>query len=216
LANLALEEVSLAKAAVFFNFNSFINIVLGLLLFKEATGLRAYLFLLAGGVLLFLGAWWVAGVSAAPSKEGNLQKGIFLSLAAGFFWGVYFVPVKALQIWAPEPGLDFLHVLSGLILGGALPAVLSVLFRKEGPGWIRNTGCGFATALLWAGGTACFLAAIQSLGLSRAVPIINSNALMYAAWSLFVFKEFSLSAWPKVLGGTVLVVAGVVLMALSN
>src|SRR5260221_802686 len=76
LANLALEEVSLAKASVLFNFNSFINIAFGLILFKEASGLRSYLFLLAGGLVLFIGAWWVANLSASPAKEGNLKKGI--------------------------------------------------------------------------------------------------------------------------------------------
>ncbi len=216
LGNLALEEISLAKAAVFFNFNSFINIALGLVLFKEASGLRAYAFLLAGGILLFLGAGWVARVSAAPSKEGNLKRGMLLSLAAGFFWGIYFVPVKALQLWAPEPGLDFLNVLSGLILGGAVPALLSGVFYGTRRGLLKNAGWGFATAGLWAVGTACFLASIQSLGLSRAVPMVNSNTLVYAAWSLFVFREFSLSQWPKVLGGALVVAAGVALMAFSG
>lgn len=216
LGNMALEEVSLAKAVVFFNFNSFINIASGLILFKEASGLGAYSILLAGGILLFLGAWWVARVSATPTKEGNLKKGTFLSLAAGFFWGIYFIPVKALQVWSPDSNLTFLHVLSGLLLGGAVSTVGSAIFIRS-KGWnVRDLGWGLLTAVLWTVGTACFLASIQTLGLSRAVPMVNANTLVYAAWSLFVFKEFPISQGPKLLGGTLLVVGGVVLMAFSN
>ena len=42
LANVALEEVSLAKASVLFNANSLINIGFGLIVFKEASGLKSY------------------------------------------------------------------------------------------------------------------------------------------------------------------------------
>ncbi len=215
LGNLALEEVSLAKAAVFFNVNSFINIGVGLVVFHEASGIQTYVILLAGGGLLFVGAWWVTHVTATPSKEGNLKKGILLSLAAGFFWGIYFVPVRALEAWHPQAGLSALDSLSGLLLGGSIPALLTGLFQRTC--WtLRNIGLGAATAGLWTVGTAGFLLAIQSLGLSRAVPIINSNTLVYAGWSLFVFKEFPFSQWPKVLAGTVVVVAGVILMAFSK
>jgi glucose uptake protein GlcU len=216
LANLALEEVSLAKGAVLFNFNSFINIAFGLLVFHEASGFRAYAYLLAGGLLLFTGAAWVSRISAAPAKEGNLKKGVGLGLLAGLFWGLYFTPIKAAQVWDPQPALSSLDALSGLALGGTLPALALFFFCRKGDWSIRNILLGGMTTFLWAVGTACFLLAIDGLGLSRAVPIVNSNGLVYAAWSLFVFKEFSFSAWPKVLGGTVIVVAGVILMAFSG
>ena len=74
---------------------------------------------------------------------------------------------------------------------------------------------GTATAALWMAGTACFLISIAQLGLSRAVPIVNTNSLMYAAWSFFVFKEIPLSQGPKVLGGTLLAIAGIVLLSFS-
>lgn len=216
LANMSLEEVSLAKASVLFNANTFINIAFGLFLFREASGLKSYLFLLAGGGLLFLGAWWVARISAAPSKEGNLQKGILYGLLAGLFWGVYFTPTKAVQVWDPQAGLSSLDVLSGLALGGTLPALL-LFFSCPKQLWTsRNIGAGAVTTLLWAAGMTFFLLANQALGLARAVPIVNASGLVYALWSLFIFKEFPLSQWPKVLGGTLLVVGGVILMACSN
>jgi glucose uptake protein GlcU len=216
LANMALEEVSLAKASVLFNSNSFINIAFGLLVFHEASGLKAYLYLLAGGLLLFLGAWWVARISAAPSKEGSLRKGILLGLLAGLFWGLYFSPVTEVRRWDPQPSLSSLDVLSGLALGGTLPALLLFFFCGKKDWSYRNVMWGFATTVLWAVGMVCFLSANDLLGLSRAVPIVNSSGLVYTLWSLFVFKEFSFSAWPKVLGGTVLVILGVVLMAFSS
>lgn len=215
-ANLALEEVSLAKASVLFNANSLINIGFGLVVFKEASGWKSYVLLLAGGALLFLGAWWVARLSAAPRKERNLRKGVLYGLLAGLFWGVYFAPIKAAQVWDPQSSLTSSDALTGLILGGTGPALLLAFFGRRKDWTFRNMGLGAATAILWTAGTTFFLLAIGSLGLSRAVPIVNSSGLVYTCWSLFVFKEFPFSLWPKVLGGTVIVVAGVILMAFSK
>jgi glucose uptake protein GlcU len=213
--NLALGEISMAKAAVIFNFNSFFNIALGLTLFHEASGLKGYGLILAGGLLLFLGAWWVSKASAAPAKEGNLKKGILYSCLASVFWGTYFTPVKALETFRPEPSLGSLDILSGLILGGAVTG-LALGFLAAKPRFNRkDAGLGVGTACLWALGTTFFLLSIGELGLSRAVPIVNSNSLVYAAWSLFVFKELPLSQGPKVFGGTFLVVLGIVLLAMA-
>jgi drug/metabolite transporter (DMT)-like permease len=216
LANMTLEEVSLAKSSVLFNVNSFINIGVGLLAFHEASGLKSYLFLLAGGLVLFAGAWFVANIAPAPSKEGDLKKGVLLGILTGFFWGLYFMPVKAVQTWYPEAGLGSLDVLTGLAFGGTFPALLLFLKVPKTEIRSRNIGMGLVTALLWAGGTACFLLAIQNLGLSRAVPIVNTSGLVYALWSLFVFKEFPMSVWPKVLGGAVIVAVGAILTAQSG
>ena len=214
LANAALAEISLAKASVFFNINSFINIAFGILVFHEAAGLKAYLLLLAGGILLSLGAWLVARVSASPKKEGNLKKGITLSLLAGFFWAIYFVPVQWIQRGS-EGDFTPALALSGMILGGGIPSLLAAFPGGVRKGIVKDLGLGFLTALLWLGGTLFFLKANQSLGLSRAVPIVNSSVLIYAGWSLF-FKELPLAQWPKVLGGALTVAAGVLLMALSQ
>lgn len=216
LANLTLEEVSLAKGSVLFNINTFINIAFGLLVFHEASGLKTYLFLLGGGVLLFLGAWWVARISAASSQRENLKKGVLYGLLAGLFWGVYFSPTKAVQVWDPQPTLSSLDVLSGMMLGGAVPALVLFAFCPRGLFKARNIAAGMGTTLLWTLGTAFFLMANQALGISRSIPIVNSSGLVYAFWSLFVFKEFPLSAWPKVVSGTLVVVMGVILMALSH
>jgi len=214
LANDALEEVSLAKASVFFNINSFINIGMGVLLFQEASGWKAYAFLLAGATLLFLGAKGVAGVAASPSKEGNLRKGIVLSLLAGVLWGVYFAPVQAAQ-GGSAGAFTPLMALAGMILGGAVPLFLFGSWKARGRMAGKDLGLGLLTAALWMGGTLFFLKANLALGLSRAVPIVNSNVLMYAGWSL-VFKELPLAQWRRVLGGALTVAAGVALMALSR
>ena len=212
-AYLAMEEISLSKAAVLFNLNSFLNIAVGILLFKEASSGNAAVRILLGGTMLFAGAWWVSRIQAAPAKERNFRKGFLLSLGAGFFWGVYFVPIKAIQLWAGAESLPVLSLVAGLALGGILPALLSGLGKQKTQWTPANIGWGVATCLLWGLGMSFFLSANQALGLSRAVPIVNSNTLLYAGWSLFVFKEIHLRQWPRVLGGTALAIAGVTLMA---
>jgi len=214
LANDSLEEISLAKASVFFNVNSFINIGMGVLLFQEASGWKAYTLLLVGGTLLFLGARTVAGVTASPSREGNLRKGIVLSLLAGVLWGVYFAPVQAAQ-GGSAGAFTPLMALAGMVLGGAVPLFLFGFWKSHGRMTAKDVGLGLLTAGLWMGGTLFFLKANLALGLSRAVPIVNSNVLMYAGWSLF-FKELPLGQWRRVLGGALTVAAGVALMALSR
>lgn len=216
LANLTLEEVSLAKASVLFNANSFINIGMGLVVFHEASGPKAYAFLLLGGLVLFFGAWWVARIGAVKSKEGNLKKGVLYGLLAGLFWGLYFVPVKAVQMWDPQPGLGPLDVLAGLAFGGTWPSLL-LFFACSKKDWTgKNVAFGAVTAALWAGGTAFFLLSIDSLGLSRAVPIVNTSGLVYTVWSLFVFREFPMSVGPRVLVGAAIVAAGAILTACSG
>jgi glucose uptake protein GlcU len=215
-ANLALEEISLAKAVVYFNFNTLLNILLGLVFFHEAAGLKSFIFLLVGAVLLMAGAFWVTKISAPLSKEGNLKKGIFFGLLTGFFWGVYFFSITWVRQKDPQPLIGPLDVLMVLALGGVITALLTPFFVKPQKINRRDLALGFSSAFLWILGMSGMLMAIQTLGLSRAVPIINSNALVYAAWSLFIFKEISFSEWPKVLGSALLALAGGILMALSG
>jgi glucose uptake protein GlcU len=215
-ANLALEEMSLAKAVVYFNFNTLLNIGLGLAVFHEATGIRSYGFLLVGAGALTAGAIWVAQISAPFSKERNLKKGILLSLLTGFFWGIYFFPMTWARSTDPQGSIGQLDVLIVMAMGGAVTAFSVPLFTKiKGFSW-RDLGLASGSSLLWILGMAGMLIAIEQLGLSRAVPIVNANSLIYAGLSLLVFKELRFDEWPKVLGSGLLALAGVVLMALSN
>ncbi len=213
--NLALEEISLAKARVFANSNSFLNIAVGLIIFREASGLQAYLLLLGGGLLIFLGTWIVSSAKAMPMKEKSLKKGIIFGLLNSFFWGINLAPVKALQVWHPDPSLSNLDILTGLVLGGILPVFFFGFFMKRGTWTPRNAGLGIGCAVLWLLGMAFTFAAIQSLGLSRAIPMINASALVYVGWSFFLFKELPLSQGPKVLSGTLLVILGIVFLTLT-
>jgi glucose uptake protein GlcU len=215
-ANLALEEISLAKAAVYFNSNTLLNILLGLVFFHEATSLNSTLLLLMGAVLLTAGAIWVTKIPALSSKEGNLRKGIFFSLLAGFFWGIYFFPITWMRHSDTQTSIGQMDVLIGLALGGAIVAIAVSFFEKTKKTSPLDWALGFGSAVLWVVGMSGMLMAIQLLGLSRAVPMVNANTLVYTAWSLFYFKELPLAQWPKVLGSVLLALAGGILMALSN
>lgn len=92
-ANLALEEISLAKAAVYFNSNTLLNILLGLVFFHEATSLTSILLLLMGAVLLTAGAIWVTKIQAPSSKERDLKKAFFSVCWLDFFGVFIFSPL---------------------------------------------------------------------------------------------------------------------------
>lgn len=216
MANRAVGEVSFAKAVVVFNLNTFVNIAAGLILFREAASLGAALVLLAGGLVLFSGAALVSRAQAAPAAEGNRKKGILLAAMAGLIWGVYFIPMQSAKTWAPAPELNEMHLLAALLLGGSLSAIaigVRSLGRIAWGGW--DLGWGILSAVLWTAGTAFFLLAIREMGLARAVPLINTNTLMYAGWSLFVFKELPMNQAGRVLLGALLAVAGAGILALS-
>jgi glucose uptake protein GlcU len=138
-----------------------------------------------------------------------------LALGAGLFWGAYFVPIKIAPLLDPASDLSSLTFLSGLALGGCFPGFVLWFFQRGKARDIKSFSAGFLSAALWVGGMAFFLLAIQWLGLSRAVPIVNANSLVYAGWSLLVFKEIPFSQTPKVLGGTLLALGGIILLARS-
>ncbi|HVM32672.1 MAG TPA: GRP family sugar transporter [bacterium] len=213
MANAALEQISLAKGNLLFSLNSFLNILIGLFVFKETAGWEALGLVALGGALLFAGVGWVSTVEPAQGQKENLKKGIPLALAACFFWGTYFLPLKLAPRLNPHWDLPPLVFLSGLALGGCLPGLVFWVFQKNKSLEGRSLFAGFLSAGLWAAGMAFFLLAIGSLGLARAVPIVNSNSLVYAAWSLLVFKEIPLAQTPKVLAGTLLALGGILLLA---
>lgn len=212
-ANAALEEISLAKGTLLFSVNTLINILIGIIVFKETSGPKDLGLIAGGGLLLFAGAWLVSIAQPAASQTENLKKGLPLALGAGFFWGIYFLPLKSAPLVNPAYALSSLTFLSGMALGGCLPG-LAIALLQRGKGWgAKSFFAGILSAALWMGGMAFFLLAIQFLGLARAVPIVNGNSLVYAAWSLWVFKEIPFSQTPKVLGGSLLALAGILLLA---
>lgn len=216
MANRAVGEVSFAKAVVVFNLNTFVNIAAGLLLFAEASSWKAGLLLVAGGIVLFAGAALVAGARAEANREGNRRRGLLLAASAGFLWGVYFIPLQYAKRLSPAPELGETHLLAALVLGGGVSAILLGVASLRRIDWgFRDLAGGVLAAALWIGGTFFFLLAIREMGLARAVPLINTNTLMYAAWSLFVFRELPLSQARRVLAGALLAVAGAAILALA-
>jgi drug/metabolite transporter (DMT)-like permease len=212
-ANIALDEISLAKGAALFNVNTLINLAAGLLLFGEGAKPGSVPWIVSGGLLLFAGAVWVAWAQAVPSRERNFKKGLLWSLVAAFFWGVYFLPIMAVRKMDPQAPFTTLHVLVGLMAGGGLSALAVGLFPKAKPNWIKDFRWGALSAFLWAAGTGFFLMGISSLGLSKTVPMVNTNVLMYAIWSLFIFKELPISQAVRVLGGCLTIAVGIALIA---
>jgi drug/metabolite transporter (DMT)-like permease len=212
-ANVALAEISLAKGSAIFNFNTLINLAAGLLLFGEGAKPGSVPWIVSGGLLLFLGTVWVAWAQAAPHKERNLAKGVFWSFVASVCWGLYFLPLVAIRGMDPVTPFGLFHILAGLMAGGGLSALAVGLFVRSRIEWRRDLPKGLASAALWIVGTGFFLMAISTLGLAKTVPVVNANVLVYAAWSLFFFKELPLSQTPRVLGGCAAIALGIALIA---
>jgi glucose uptake protein GlcU len=212
-ANIALEEISLAKGSALFNVNTLINLTAGLVLFGEGARPGSLPYLVSGGLLLFAGAVWVAWTQPSPRKERDFKKGLVWSLVAAGCWGVYLLPILMAKKLEPNDSFTHLHTLVGLMAGGGLSALLVGCFPKVKTYWREDLGWGVLSSVLWVAGTGFFLGGISTLGLAKTVPIVNANVLVYAAWSLFVFKEFPVSQAFRVLGGCLAIALGIALTA---
>jgi drug/metabolite transporter (DMT)-like permease len=212
-AGLSLEQISLAKGSALYNVNTLINLAAGLIWFGEGARPGSAPWIVSGGLLLFIGAVWVAWAQASPEKEGDLTRGVVWGLVAAVCWGVYFLPLVSMRRMDPGAPFGTLHILAGLMATGGSAALLSGFLLRSKPGWKLDLPWGFASAILWTVGTGFFLAAINRLGLAKTVPVVNCNVLMYAFWSLFVFKELPLAQAPRVLGGCVAIALGIALIS---
>jgi drug/metabolite transporter (DMT)-like permease len=221
----AIRDIGLSIAFPLWNINSLLGIFWGYLLFNELrdSGKLRWLTVLGGALLMFTGATLLAVASAAESPAEHPLRGILAALGAGVLWGTMYVPYRKAYLTGMNP-LSFIAFFSigelgmmstlTLVYGGG-PAALGHQLDLAKPVlfWLMLGG------FVWVIGDLFQQYAAKYIGISRGIPLSNTNQLWGLLWGILVFGELrglSASLYAQVIGGSLLMAAGAGAIALSS
>jgi hypothetical protein len=189
---------------------------------RDAGKLR-WLTVLGGALLMFLGATLLALASSTQSPAEHPLRGILAALGAGVLWGTMYVPYRKAYLTGMNP-LSFIAfftigelgmMLTLALLYGGGPAALSHQLDLARPVlfWLMLGG------FVWVIGDLFQQYAAKYIGISRGIPLSNTNQLWGLLWGVLVFGELrglSTSLYAEVIGGSLLMAAGAGAIALSS
>ncbi len=221
----AIRDIGLSIAFPLWNINSLLGIFWGYLLFNELrdAGKLRWLTVLGGAVLMFAGATLLAIASSAQSPAEHPLRGILAALGAGALWGTMYVPYRKAYLTGMNP-LSFIAFFTigelGMMLTLALaygggPVSLGHQLELARPVlfWLMLGG------FVWVIGDLFQQYAAKYIGISRGIPLSNTNQLWGLLWGILVFGELrglSNSLYAQVIGGSLLMAAGAGAIALST
>ena len=220
----AIRDVGLAIAFPLWNTNTLIGIFWGWALFHELDGAsgRAWARVIGGAAAIVLGSVLLSAISvhALAATPGRAMQGVAAALGAGLLWGTMYVPYRKAYITGINP-LSFVTIFTFgelgtmLVLAVALPGSLPALGRqlhglRPSIFWLLLGG------FCWVIGDLFQQYATKYVGISRAIPLSNTNQLWGFAWGVLVFGElshFGASTRWLALGASGLTIAGAMLIA---
>jgi len=221
----AIRDVGLSIAFPLWNMNSLVGIFWGVVLFNELhhAGVRRWLSVLGGAVLMFIGAVLLAWASAAQTTPQHAMRGVLAALAAGLLWGTMYVPYRKAYLTGMNP-LSFvafftigelvtMSILATTYVGGASALLRELVKTREVLFWLLLGG------FIWVIGDLLQQYAAKYVGISRGIPLSNTNQLWGLAWGVLVFGELhgrGFSLYAQVIGGSLLMAAGAGAIALSS
>jgi drug/metabolite transporter (DMT)-like permease len=221
----AIRNIGLSIAFPLWNLNSLLGVFWGWLLFRElrGSGRLRWVAVVGGAAVMFSGAVLLAVASSAQTGGATSNRGIIAALAAGALWGTMYVPYRKAYLTGMNP-LSFVAFFTigelGMILALALTESggVSGLWRqlaeaKDVLFWLMLGG------FVWVIGDLFQQYAAKYLGISRGIPLSNTNQLWGLLWGLFVFGELHGMAaghYARVVGGSLLMTAGAGAIALAS
>lgn len=221
----AIRDIGLSIAFPLWNSNSLLGILWGFLFFNElrGAGLSRWLGVLGGTLVMCVGAAILALASTETHAIGaNPTHGVLAALGAGVLWGTMYIPYRKAYLSGMNPlsfvtfftvgELGMMSALSLSALGtGKLFAELhsarGVIF------WLMLGG------FVWVIGDLFQQYAAKYVGISRGIPLSNTNQLWGLLWGVLVFGELhgrSSSTYAQVIGGSLLMILGVGAIAFSS
>jgi glucose uptake protein GlcU len=220
----AIRDVGLSIAFPLWNSNSLIGIVWGFLLFNELrqAGWLRWAGVLGGTAVLCFGGAMLAIVSAAQSSSGHAMSGVWAALGAGVLWGTMYIPYRKAYLTGMNP-LSFvtfftfgeLGMMSALALAysGVAPLLHELQAARSVIFWLMLGG------FVWVIGDLFQQYAAKYVGISRGIPLSNTNQLWGMLWGILVFGELhgkSHATYMQVIGGSLLMILGVAAIAASS
>jgi drug/metabolite transporter (DMT)-like permease len=221
----AVRDIGLSLAFPLWNSNSLIGILWGTLLFKELH--RAPWFrktgVIGGALVIFVGAMLISEASTSQATHGNAFRGLAAALGAGLMFGSMYISYRKAYITGMNP-LTFLTfftfgeittvtLLAIAFLGGPMPFWHELAADRNILFWPLLGG------FMWVVGDLFQNYATKYVGISRGIPLSNTNQLWGLLWAIFVFSELhglTANIYAEVIGGSFLMAAGAVAIACSS
>ena len=220
----AIRNVGLSIAFPLWNTNSLLGIFWGFLLFNELhyAGWKRWLGVIGGAVCMFAGATLLAIASSHQAAPGKAALGIFAALGAGILWGTMYIPYRKAYLTGMNP-LSFVTFFTVGEL--ATMSLLAIGYRGANPLWHELVSARAVLFWLMLGGFVWVIGdlfqqyATKYVGISRGIPLSNTNQLWGLLWGILVFHELrggSHAVYSQVIGGSLLMALGAVAIALSS
>jgi glucose uptake protein GlcU len=222
----AIRDVGLSIAFPLWNSNSLLGILWGFVFFNElrGAGWRRWSGVLGGVLVMCFGAWIlaVASASAAAGPAAHASRGVAAALGAGILWGTMYIPYRKAYLTGMNP-LSFVTFFAFGEVG--MMGTLAVSFTGAAGLWhqlVEARGVLFWLMLggfVWVIGDLFQQYAAKYVGISRGIPLSNSNQIWGLLWGVFVFRELhgrGASVYTQVVGGSLLMMLGVGAIAFSS
>ena len=198
LTIVAVRDVGLAIAFPLWNINSLVGLFWGWLLFGELRGggAKTWISVLGGAIAITVGAVVLSTATAGSGviSAHRVFSGISAALGAGLLLGTMYIPYRKAYISGLNP-LSFVTIftLGELVTIGLLAFTLhdsgrSTLVQlhavKSSALWL------FLGGFCWVIGDLFQQYGTKYVGISRAIPLSNTNQLWGLIWGALVFVEF--------------------------
>jgi len=220
----AIRDIGLSIAFPLWNSNSLLGIFWGFVFFRELrqAGWRRWTGVLGGALIMCVGATLLAIASSTQAPAGHSMRGVWAALGAGTLWGTMYIPYRKAYLSGMNP-LSFVTFFTFGELG--MMTTLTVSYLGFAVLWRELISARAVLFWLMAGGFIWVIGdlfqqyAAKYLGISRGIPLSNSNQLWGLLWGIFVFGELhgsGASTYMQVLGGSLLMMLGVAAIAFSS
>jgi len=220
----AIRDIGLSIAFPLWNSNSLLGILWGFLFFNELrqAGWRRWLGVLGGALVMCVGAALLAIASSGAAPAAHSLRGVWAALGAGVLWGTMYIPYRKAYLTGMNP-LSFvtfftfgeLGMMSALAVTylGVTPLLHELQSARDVLFWLMLGG------FIWVIGDLFQQYAAKYVGISRGIPLSNTNQLWGLLWGMLVFGELhghSHSLYAQVVGGSLLMMAGVAAISFSS
>src|SRR6266852_2926897 len=220
----AIRDIGLSIAFPLWNANSLLGILWGFLFFNELrqAGWRRWLGVLGGALVMCVGAALLAIASSAQAPAAHSLRGVWAALGAGVLWGTMYIPYRKAYLTGMNP-LSFvtfftfgeLGMMSALAVSyfGVTPLLRELQSARDVIFWLMLGG------FVWVIGDLFQQYAAKYVGISRGIPLSNTNQLWGLLWGILVFGELhgrSHSLYAQVIGGSLLMMTGVAAISFSS
>jgi glucose uptake protein GlcU len=221
----AVRDIGLSLAFPLWNSNSLIGILWGTLLFKElhGAGWMRKAGVVGGAVIIFVGAILISAATTSGAAHGNGLRGIAEAVGAGLMFGTMYIPYRKAYITGMNPltfltfftfgEMTMMTTVALLFTGGVTPFWHELVANRSILLWPMLGG------FMWVVGDLFQNYATKYIGISRGIPLSNTNQLWGLLLGLLVFSELrglTANVYAEVIGGSVLMALGALAISTSS